>query len=682
MESVEAANRVAKTNQTKIGVGIEQFEIHHAFWTTEWTVPNSFPIPGHLIFNKLPSSVTSEKLLHILPKELVEKVGRIHFYKEDYIAVVEVLDQDLVNEFLNDNTNIPLESGGSILVSPAYLILSLPKYADEDSFSKIRFSDKEELRYSLRSLEKYAPWVRHVYLVTNGQIPHWINLDHPRLSIITHEDIFEKSSHLPTYSSPAIESHLHRISGISKKFLYFNDDVFLGEEVWPSDFYDATFGQKVYFSWPLPDCAPGCPNNWIKDGYCDTICNTTECMHDGGDCIGSEIKMGFGGDNNINFHWNDSNENTRPTCAENCLDLWLSDSFCDDSCNVAECGYDAGDCGYAKYENLYQAPAINISKINKNGNWSVELPKGTTVAFWDFSKMFEILVEVALVPIEHKSVRAISLSQQHHFLTVVLYYNTSASLLNITLQGRRREDSKAEMFHISIKCDTRNHIPFIEPIEELHRDMVNLPDSIENVRGNDIDLDLSRVDSNKLNITEDDSLSISIILDQLRAEELTLKGFNVKKTAILQPYVRRYIMKGGRLENLFEDSDDDQEILKTLDKLDIPLRSNNTRNIGRKLMDAYGDSMLHVHRLLTTHYGFSNRLAISHMPHLIDKDIFATLKAKFFEEWDMTSSHQLRQHDDMQFAFSYFHYLISEKEEFDIHKVFHLYDTDNTGNIL
>ena len=276
-------------------------------------------------------------------------------------------------------------------------------------------------------------------------------------------------------------------------------------------------------------------------------------MHDGGDCIGSEIKMGFGGDNNINFHWNDSTEDTRPTCAENCLDLWLSDSFCDDSCNVAECGYDAGDCGYAKYENLFQAPALNISKINKNGNWSVELPKGTTVAFWDFSKLFEILIEVALVPIEHKSVRAISLSQQHHFLTVVLYYNTSASSLNITLQGRRKEDSKAEMFHISIKCDTRNHIPFIEPIEELNRDIVNLPDSIENVRGNDIDLDLSRVDSNKLNITEDDSLSISIIMDQLRAEELTLKGFNVKKTAILQPYVRRYIMKGTvvRITNFF-----------------------------------------------------------------------------------------------------------------------------------
>ena len=108
MESVDSAIRVTRSNQTKIGVGIGHFEIHHAFWTTEWTVPNSFPIPGHVIFTKLPSTVTTEKLLHILPDKLVEKVGRIHLYKDDHIAVVQVLDQDLVNEFITDNSNIPL----------------------------------------------------------------------------------------------------------------------------------------------------------------------------------------------------------------------------------------------------------------------------------------------------------------------------------------------------------------------------------------------------------------------------------------------------------------------------------------------------------------------------------------------------------------------------------------------
>ena len=73
-----------------------------------------------------------------------------------------------------------------------------------------RFSDKDELRYSLRSLEMYAPWVRHVYIVTNGQIPSWLDMDNSRVSLVTHEDIFIDKNDLPTFSSPAIETHLHR----------------------------------------------------------------------------------------------------------------------------------------------------------------------------------------------------------------------------------------------------------------------------------------------------------------------------------------------------------------------------------------------------------------------------------------------------------------------------------------
>lgn len=68
----------------------------------------------------------------------------------------------------------------------------------------------------MRSLFKFAPWVRTVYLVTNGQVPSWVNLDHPKLTVITHDQIFHNKSHLPTFSSPAIESNLHRIPGLSR----------------------------------------------------------------------------------------------------------------------------------------------------------------------------------------------------------------------------------------------------------------------------------------------------------------------------------------------------------------------------------------------------------------------------------------------------------------------------------
>jgi hypothetical protein len=39
----------------------------------------------------------------------------------------------------------------------------------------------QELRYSLRSVEKHAPWVRNIFIVTNGQIPYWLNLALPRI---------------------------------------------------------------------------------------------------------------------------------------------------------------------------------------------------------------------------------------------------------------------------------------------------------------------------------------------------------------------------------------------------------------------------------------------------------------------------------------------------------------------
>lgn len=61
-----------------------------------------------------------------------------------------------------------------------------------------------------RSLEKYAPWIRHVYIVTNGQIPYWLNLDYEKVTVVSHDEIFLDKENLPTFSSPAIEAHLHR----------------------------------------------------------------------------------------------------------------------------------------------------------------------------------------------------------------------------------------------------------------------------------------------------------------------------------------------------------------------------------------------------------------------------------------------------------------------------------------
>lgn len=113
-------------------------------------------------------------------------------------------------------------------------------------------------RYSLRSLEANAPWIRHIYIVTNGQVPSWLDTSNPRVSIVPHDAIFANRSVLPTFSSLAIEFNLHRIPGLSETFLYFNDDVFLGRPVTPWDLMNLRHQQFLYASWPVPDCSPRC----------------------------------------------------------------------------------------------------------------------------------------------------------------------------------------------------------------------------------------------------------------------------------------------------------------------------------------------------------------------------------------------------------------------------------------
>ena len=100
-----------------------------------------------------------------------------------------------------------------------------------------RFISRDELRYSLRSLDMYADWVRHVYLVTDNQVPPWLDTTNPRLTVVSHRELFGDRGALPTFNSHAIESQLHRIEGLSEQYLYLNDDVFFGRPVSPSLFF-------------------------------------------------------------------------------------------------------------------------------------------------------------------------------------------------------------------------------------------------------------------------------------------------------------------------------------------------------------------------------------------------------------------------------------------------------------
>lgn len=117
----------------------------------------------------------------------------------------------------------------------------------KEAVSPSRFRQHDELRYSLRSLDLYAPWIRHVWLVTDQQVPDWLLTDHPRLTVVDHTDILP-STGLPTFNSHALSANLHRIEGLAEHFLYMNDDVFFGRPVDPSYWWSADGTALVHYT--------------------------------------------------------------------------------------------------------------------------------------------------------------------------------------------------------------------------------------------------------------------------------------------------------------------------------------------------------------------------------------------------------------------------------------------------
>ncbi|MEV6834763.1 stealth family protein [Streptomyces sp. NPDC051133] len=115
-----------------------------------------------------------------------------------------------------------------------------------ESASDARFISRDELRYSVRSLHLFAPWIRTIHIVTDDQVPAWLREDVPGIRIATHREIFRDRSVLPVFNSHAIESQLHHIEGLSEHFLYFNDDMFIGRPVAPHAFFTPN-GTARYF---------------------------------------------------------------------------------------------------------------------------------------------------------------------------------------------------------------------------------------------------------------------------------------------------------------------------------------------------------------------------------------------------------------------------------------------------
>lgn len=108
--------------------------------------------------------------------------------------------------------------------------------AEKGDCAPVRYRDWDTLHYWFRAVETYAPWVNRVHLITWGHVPTWLNLAHPKLNVVRHEDYIPKE-YLPTFSSHPIELNIHRIPGLAEQFVYFCDDFYLGAPCKPEDFF-------------------------------------------------------------------------------------------------------------------------------------------------------------------------------------------------------------------------------------------------------------------------------------------------------------------------------------------------------------------------------------------------------------------------------------------------------------
>ena len=125
------------------------------------------------------------------------------------------------------------------------------KYADpsalksDDVAGDTRFVAVGEIAWCVASLNRFAPWLNKIYIVTDEQNPNlqsFVDREFPEghipMEIVDHKVIFRGyESYLPTFNAAAIETMTWRIPGLSDHFIELNDDMILCAPVSPEDFF-------------------------------------------------------------------------------------------------------------------------------------------------------------------------------------------------------------------------------------------------------------------------------------------------------------------------------------------------------------------------------------------------------------------------------------------------------------
>ena len=136
----------------------------------------------------------------------------------------------LINNYIN-NYSIKNERYYNFSITP-FPIDFVYTWKGEIYSDNIRESYNNELQYSLRSIQEYAPWYNKIYILTDPpkKLPSWIKMNNKIIMVDTSET-FPDISYLPNSNSNAIETTISNIKNLSEHYIYLCDDIFIGKPI-------------------------------------------------------------------------------------------------------------------------------------------------------------------------------------------------------------------------------------------------------------------------------------------------------------------------------------------------------------------------------------------------------------------------------------------------------------------
>jgi UDP-N-acetylglucosamine-lysosomal-enzyme len=138
-------------NKSQVDIGTSHYPMSLTFWTSDWTVPHSVPMDQFVIGSQVPPHVSQASITQALPINISMSIQNIWLYPNDSLAVLELKTEAEAKNLMK--RDISLDNHKTIIFHEAYLIHQSPNTLEDDTLSALRFTDNEDLRYSLRSLE-------------------------------------------------------------------------------------------------------------------------------------------------------------------------------------------------------------------------------------------------------------------------------------------------------------------------------------------------------------------------------------------------------------------------------------------------------------------------------------------------------------------------------------------------